>query len=276
MDNLIATLRPDQLVVDIGCGHGSFDYRRYPCRILAIDIHFDKGLLPLDGSRVSFVRASSEELPLSAASADVIVCNHSLEHIAQYKQTLAEIRRVLKDSGVVWISVPNGFGFDDALYRFLYEGGGHVNRFSFDGLVNDMEQIAGLKLLQWTRLTSCFIYCKQPRPTDWPYLPRRVKFFHKLPASGAIVFALNTVTRLADKLLKSRLSMYGWGFVFGSRGTIIDCSLPSYFNVCLGCGSGHPIAALQSSAHRHWGVQFYRCPRCAQTNPLFLPPAGCE
>lgn len=276
MDSLIAGLRPDQLVVDIGCGHGSFDYRRYPCRILALDVDLDEALPPVDNSRVLYVRASSEELPLSAASADVIVCNHSLEHIAQYKQTLAEIRRVLKDTGAVWISVPNGFGFDDALYRFLYRGGGHVNRFSFNSLVNDVEQIAGLKLLQWARLTSSFIYCKRPELADWPYLPRRLKFFYKLPASGSFALALNTVTRLIDKLLNSRLSMYGWGFVFGSRGGITDSSLPSYFNVCLGCGSGHPIAALRSSTHRHWGVKFYRCPRCAQTNPLFHPPAGCE
>ena len=275
MDNLIAAMRSDQLVVDIGCGQGSFDYRRYPCRILGIDLDFDGGPQRIAPSHVSYVRANSEDLPLATASADVIVCNHSLEHIAHYKQTLSEIRRVLTDNGVVWISVPNGFGFDDALYRFLYKGGGHVNRFSFDGLVNDVEQMTGMKLLQWTPLTSSFIYCT-PNRTDRPCLPRRLKFLYQLPASNTLGIALNSATRLIDKLLNSRLSMYGWGFVFGSPGTVIDSSLHSYFNVCIGCGAGHPFDSLQGFTNRHWGVKFYRCPRCAQTNPLFHPPAGFE
>jgi hypothetical protein len=274
MDNLIASMRPDQLVVDIGCGHGSFDYQRYPCRILGIDLDFDGGPQPIAPSRVSYVRANSEDLPLATASADVIVCNHSLEHIANYKRTLSEVRRVLTPNGVVWISVPNGFGFDDALYRFLYKGGDHVNRFSFAGLVDDVEQITGMKLLQWAPLTSSFIYCTL-HPTECP-LPRRLKFLYKFPASNTLGIALNTATRLIDKLLNSRLSMYGWGFVFGPPGTVIDSSLHSFFNVCIGCGSGHPFDTLHGFTNRRWGVKFYRCPRCARTNPLFHPPAGFE
>jgi SAM-dependent methyltransferase len=139
VDTILESLSPDQLVLDLGSGHGSFQYSKYNSRILAIDVAFDATPRLVSPDRILYARGDSQALPLASGTIDFAVCNHSLEHVARIRETLAELARVLKPDGFLWISVPNGFGFDDALYRLLYDGGGHVNRFSFEGLKSAVE-----------------------------------------------------------------------------------------------------------------------------------------
>jgi len=190
-------------------------------------------------------------------------------------EALDELARVLTPDGFLWISVPNGYGVDDRLYRFLYVGGGHVNRFTFSGLKTAVESKTGLALLKFNILTSSFIYCKRAPASTWQYLPRRLKVLQAIGLVGPFaMLQLNAIFRWLDRLLHSSLSQYGWGFLFGRRGTTVDVSLPSFFNVCGGCGSGHAATDLKPGAYRRWGFKFYRCPGCSEANLLFDPPPG--
>jgi hypothetical protein len=183
---------------------------------------------------------------------------------------------VLKPAGFIWISIPNGFGFDDALYRFLYCGGGHVNRFSHESLRKSVESATGLTLLQSITLVSGFHYTQAPPESSRKYLPRRLRLLHHFrPVSTAVPLALNGATRAIDRILRTQFSMYGWGFVFGPAGAEIG-PMPSYFNVCAHCGCGEPWERLNESMYRTNGVAFYNCPRCGKSNLLFRPLAGYE
>jgi len=275
VDTILQSLGPDRVVLDLGCGGGSFQYASYKCKIIGIDVRLDAKTLFSDGSRVGFIGANSHALPLPARSIDFAVCNHSLEHVAELDGTLTELARVLKPDGLLWISVPNGFGLDDHLYRFLYAGGGHVNRFSYSSLKDAVEKKTGMTLLQSNRLTSSFIYCKRAPDSAWAYLPRRLKILQTLGLVGPFAaFQLNAISRLLDRVLHTHLSQYGWGFLFGRPDTKMNISLPSYFNVCVGCGCGNAAATLKPLAYRRWAMCFYRCPRCNDVNLLFDPPAG--
>jgi SAM-dependent methyltransferase len=272
VDTILESLSPGPLVLDLGCGEGSFQYSHYTCKILAIDVAF--GSRPRNSpDRVFYARGDSQALPLASGTIDFAVCNHSLEHVTRIRETLAELARVLKPDGFLWISVPNGFGFDDGLYRFLYDGGGHVNRFTFAGLKHAVES-NGLRLLQFNTLTSSFIYCNRPHDAAWPYLPRRPKLLHTIGVLWPVGLMLNAVTRLLDRSFHTRFSQYGWGFLFSKGPTVVQCALPSYFNVCASCGSGHATQTLRPRAYRRWAVPVYRCPRCDKSNLLFDPPAG--
>jgi hypothetical protein len=274
MDNIVRLLGPAEIACDIGCGRGSFDYSAYRCRILGIDVDLDRRALYFDGDRVAYVRAHSHAIPLPEASVDAVICNHSLEHIPNYEKTLEEIGRILKTNGFLWIAVPNGFGFDDRVYRLLYAGGGHVNRFTFETIRRSVESITGLRLLEWNTLLTSFTYCRRPPENVWPYLPRRLKLLHNSRILvGAAPLILNAATRLIDKSLRTGFSIYGWGFVFGPAGSVAP-PLPSYFNVCSACGSGHRWDALRPKSYTAWHIKFYKCPHCEQTNLLFNPPAG--
>ena len=256
MNNILCTLDESQIAVDLGCGGGSFNYMAYRCRILGVDVTLDHSRLKHSGSRIDYVQSSSAEIPLPADSVDAVICNHTLEHFHNYEKTLAEIGRILKPNGLLWISVPNGFGFEDALYRMLYSGGGHVNRFTFQSMVDAVQNATDLVLIQSNRLYSGFVY---------------LTALHHYRT----VFVLNAGTRIIDKLLGTQLSLYGWGFVFARTVTKLE-PLDSYFNVCCSCGSGDPISTLKSSnrIRRRLGLRLYECSNCSQTNVLIEPPPG--
>lgn len=256
MDNVLATFNESQIAVDLGCGAGSFNYLAYRCRIIGIDVTLDVSALRHSGDRIQYVRSTSNYIPLAGESADAVICNHTLEHFENYEQTLTEIGRILKPDGFLWISAPNGFGLDDALYRGLFAGGGHVNRFRFESLVNAVQEATGLSLLQHNFLYSGFVYLTK---RNHPYA----------------VLMLNAGTRMVDRLLGTRLGLYGWGFIFG-RSLKDVTPLPSFFNVCCNCGAGDGLALLETSGkiRRRFGFRFYSCPHCQHSNILFTPPAG--
>ena len=255
MNNILSILNESQIAVDLGCGAGSFDYLAYRCRIVGIDISLDPSVLRRSGNRIDYIRSVSEEVPLAAQSVDAVICNHTLEHFSNYLRTIEEIRRVLKPGGYIWISVPNGFGLDDLLYRTLYAGGGHVNRFSFKSMVDAVESNTGFRLLQSNLLFSGFVYV--------------AKLNHPLA-----VFCLNAGARVVDKLLGTRFSLYGWGFVFGRDASPLT-PLYSYFNVCSNCGAGDLAERLlKSGVRKRFGFSFYSCSHCHARNVLVTPPPG--
>jgi hypothetical protein len=234
--------------------------------------------LPVRGMRpqAAYMRADSSAIPLRDASVDAVVSHHTLEHFQDYKKTLSEIRRILSPTGWLWIAVPNGYGFDDALYRFLFAGGGHVNRFSYASLVVEVEEATGTKLARSCELFSSFIYLKRPSAEESQ--PGTAGFLAEMP-EGFLRFSvlgLNTVTRLADKALGTRFSQYGWGFVFVKQTMPVD-EMPSYFNVCRECGSGNSAEFLRSAAGRSiLGLRLYNCPQCGGRNVLVPPPPNLQ
>jgi SAM-dependent methyltransferase len=225
----------------------------------------------------SCLLADSGAIPLLDASVDVVVSHHTLEHFENYQTTLSEIRRILRPEGWLWIAVPNGYGFDDALYRFLFAGGGHVNRFRHDALVAEVEEVTRTRLVRECDLFSSFIYLRKPAADELQHFPARAGFLGELPDGFRTfgVLALNGLTRLLDKFRGSRLSQYGWGFVF-TRTTMKVDMMPSYFNVCRQCGSGNSAETLRGTTRTMLGMGFYKCVHCGERNIFVAPPRGLQ
>jgi SAM-dependent methyltransferase len=262
-------------MLDLGCGSGSFHYETCRSRIVATDLSLKETVLRRGDPRIEYVLADSAAIPLANESIDAVICHHTMEHFADYKAALSEIGRVLKPSGWLWVAVPNGSALDDKLYRFLFSGGGHLNRFSRQGLVDEVLQRTGLKMVAQCDLFSSFIYLKKPSPDELQYFPRKAKVLGVMPeglsALGAL--AINAGTRIADKLVGSRFSQYGWGFIF-SKVAIETTTLPSYFNVCRRCGSGVAFAMLRFRTA--FGFGFFHCPYCKELNVGVSPPENLQ
>jgi len=277
MDNILRKLSSEEVAVDLGCGGGSFSYQRYQCKIIGIDVFLDQKTLYRDGGRVEYLQSAATDIPLLDHSVDAVICNHTFEHFAEYRRVLSEIERILKKSGALWISIPNGHGFDDALYRRIFSGGGHVNRFTFQRIVEEVQTNTSLRLVQSILLYSGFVYLKKPAAELKKHFPRSAKFLFYMPASvnRVCVFSINALTRLIDKFAKSHLSQYGWGFVF-ARGNLKLEPLESYFNVCWKCGSGNGAQHLKNTGRvrSRFGLCSYTCPNCETRNLFFRPMDG--
>ncbi|MFX0201457.1 MAG: class I SAM-dependent methyltransferase [Candidatus Hodarchaeota archaeon] len=57
-------------------------------------------------SKYTTVIADIHKLPLESQSFDGCICNAVLEHVEQPETALSELNRVLKQNGILWISVP--------------------------------------------------------------------------------------------------------------------------------------------------------------------------
>lgn len=113
------------VVADVGCSAG------YIAHELAgagarVPIGFDidvPGLAKAQqrfGTDVSFVCANGERLPLPDASLDVAVFNHIYEHVVSPDAVLAELRRVLKPDGAVYLGLGNRLGVMEPHHRLPF------------------------------------------------------------------------------------------------------------------------------------------------------------
>jgi SAM-dependent methyltransferase len=261
----ISELRSNQWVLDIGAGEGSFPRAEFSCAWLALDDNRATFTTKVHYGRV-FGRG--HQLPVREGSIDLVICHHSLEHLAPLDETLAEMARVLRPGGRCFISVPNGYGFCDAVYRLAFLGGGHVNRFRKDELIRLVEQRLNIRLVAWQKLYSSFVYLHKLAElleTAPPGLPRRQKWLP--PRSvGFVQRMLYVSTRLLDRWLRTDLSVYGWAFFFEGRPAEPAVEQPAFLNVCMYCGTGQPAASAPRT-----GWLSCRCRNCSRTYPYTRP-----
>jgi SAM-dependent methyltransferase len=109
-------LAPDATLLDVGCGNGMHTLKaaRRCAEVAGVDadlVSLGVGLRTaqrLGMTNVGFAAANVEEgLPIAHARFDMVLCLDLLEHVYKRDLVLAEIRRVLKPSGVLLLAVPN-------------------------------------------------------------------------------------------------------------------------------------------------------------------------
>ena len=152
-------LKPGQLVVDLGCGHGRHVQAlswAYPVRVLGMDLDLEavaatrNGLCELMSPndarlrRCLFAAADCLRLPLPNSSADHLICSEVLEHLPDYHRAVQEIRRVLKPGGTLAVSVPRFWPerICWALsHAYQHDPGGHVRIFQAASLRLEIQRL---------------------------------------------------------------------------------------------------------------------------------------
>jgi SAM-dependent methyltransferase len=272
LDLWLAELTPRHKVLDLGCGSGSMPSLLAGLSVVGIDLN----LKELSAARgLAAVCGRSDQLPFAAGSFDLVISHHSLEHFRDATGAIHEIGRVLKPAGRLFVSVPEGASFTDRLYRFLFCGGDHWQRFTLHSAAGAIETVTGLRLAASQELFTSFIFLAKenflaaPRGRLPGPLPRRMRWLSHLPAwsfTGARGL-LNICTRLADRWFSTSLSRYGWAMAF-SRDTAGTMTEPGLQNVCMFCGAGIPAPRIEIIRG-----PLYRCPVCFGWNWYFKPKA---
>lgn len=61
-----------------------------------------------------------ETLPFADKSFDVVITNHVLEHVPDQQKHISEMRRVLKDDGLIYLASPNKWWLTDPHYKLPF------------------------------------------------------------------------------------------------------------------------------------------------------------
>ena len=102
MDHLIAALAPGSRVLDLGARTGSLETGRSDLCLVHLDLE-----IPARRGEGAYVAGDAARMPFAEHCFDLIVSNHSLEHVENLDGCLREISRVLKPAGILYVAVPD-------------------------------------------------------------------------------------------------------------------------------------------------------------------------
>ncbi len=260
MDEILEQLPAGSLVLDLGSREGSFSDQATPARAILVD------LVAAQSKPRLFVQADAARLPFRSRTFDAIILNHSVEHFVRLKPCLQELGRVVKSGGAAYVAVPDARTLTDRLYRKMFlNSGGHVNLFdSARKLEKSLSWYLGLPHVATRTLLSSFTFLNRRNYVD--AISRSQTMFAGL--WEPLVHLLIAGTRLIDRWLGTRSSVYGWAFYFGSMPGPIDTSV--LVNVCVRCGQAHSAEELAGSrvARKAGLLSVYECPACGAQNLL--------
>lgn len=111
-------------VLDVGCSGGivADELHQRGAQVVGLDIDVPGLAKAHDrfAASASFLCADSQRMPLADASVDVIVCNHVYEHVVDPVQVFAELRRVVKPDGMLYLGLGNRLGIVEPHYRLPF------------------------------------------------------------------------------------------------------------------------------------------------------------
>lgn len=202
-------LRTVQAGTALDIGSGDSDHRRYVHPAAAV-IRLDH---PATNARYRIppdVYADACRLPIAGASVDAVLLFEVIEHVADDRLALDEIRRVLKPAGRLYLSAP-----------FLYpehDVPGDYRRYTVYGLKHLLIE-RGLRVIEERRHGNSFVVALQLLNLALLEFVRDLYLRHWLlgALAGALVYPLClTVNLLAlpfVKLSGGRASSFGWSVV---------------------------------------------------------------
>ncbi|MBP9187202.1 MAG: class I SAM-dependent methyltransferase [Bacteroidia bacterium] len=162
----IKTYQPNGLLMDLGCGLGYFlDGVVRDNTFKAIGVDVSEEALEYVKTKFGFNVKNENELDkLEANSYDVITQWHVLEHVHLLNERMKQLKRLLKQTGTMFIAVPNSDSWDAKHYKEFWDGYDvprhlyHFNQKSFNLLM----QNHGFKVVETKSM-----------PFDAPYISMR-------------------------------------------------------------------------------------------------------
>lgn len=116
-------------VADVGCSGGTIaaEICDDGAHVVGIDIDVpgvrkaqDRYRAGSEDRRPHFLCADSMSTPLSDRSVDIVVCNHIYEHVVSPEALAAELRRIVKPEGIVYLGLGNKWGVVEPHYRLPF------------------------------------------------------------------------------------------------------------------------------------------------------------
>lgn len=149
----MANIAPDDIVLDVGCGIGTFSYEASQVAQYTIGLDLSEASLSVcrrlvkEQDRIhdlDFILADIREIPLKIGSIDKIICADLVEHLvdAQFLMLVNEAFKVLTLTGLFFIYTPNDHHVFELLRRnniILKREESHVGFRSMEAIVETLD-----------------------------------------------------------------------------------------------------------------------------------------
>ena len=132
-------------VLDAGCGagYGAAALASEALQVLGVDLAAEAAIYAHAHYRrpnLHFAQASCAALPVASSSLDLVVAFEVIEHLADWREFLAEARRVLRPSGQLVVSTPNK-SYYTASRGCAGSNPYHVHEFTCEEFVEELTRI---------------------------------------------------------------------------------------------------------------------------------------
>lgn len=101
---------------------------------------------------IKYIKGKGEKLPFKDKFFDLVIITNVIDHVHNYKEVLSEIRRVLKKSGVIYLSVDcHNFilkKYRDIRERLCIGDSAHPHTFTLRNMRNELED-SGFKIIHF-------------------------------------------------------------------------------------------------------------------------------
>lgn len=128
LERLRRRVGPDALrgrVLNVGCGTGGFNVVATRSGVCAIGVDGDDEAIGICGLKArkaggAFVQAHAEALPFADGVFDLVHCFSVIEHVASVEATVAEMVRVARPGGAVYVHTPSAWSLWEGHYKVFW------------------------------------------------------------------------------------------------------------------------------------------------------------
>lgn len=128
LERLRRRVGPESLrgrILNVGCGTGGFNVLAAGAGARAVGVDDDAEAIAICGLKAhkvggAFVRAHAEALPFRDGAFDLVHCFSVIEHVASVEATVAEMVRVTRPGGAIYVHTPNAWSLWEGHYKIFW------------------------------------------------------------------------------------------------------------------------------------------------------------